>query len=260
MGFESFTYRLFWRPALITTGVCGVSCFAAYNFKIPRSKPFVPNRDSTTLLGRAEHWLANTDKTVLTIMGANVAVFVMWKFPKLHNFMLRNFLHFSLTGLSRQLFLANISHSSFLHFALNMYTFQSFSEIIIDRLGPEKFLAGYLTAGGLSSLVFHAYSLYRKQNIAVLGASGGILALVAVVCEWYPDVKVQIFFIPYDLTLRTVLMAVVAFDVAGVLLGWKVIGHVSHLAGVALGIGYVEASKALENYRAEARRSRRKRV
>ena len=118
------------------------------------------------------------NKLLNTIILVNGLVFIAWQIPKLSTFMNRHFIHSQFSA-PHTLLLSTFSHSSFLHFAFNMYALQSFFPKIQQKLGDDQALAAFLTTGTLSSLFSHLY--YTKFNVgafASLGASGALWGML----------------------------------------------------------------------------------
>lgn len=102
--------------------------------------------------------------------------------------------------------------------------------------------AVFLGGATMAGLFGNIYKTFSKVLIPSVGASGGILALIALTCVSHPDARLSIAFvdqlIPHSFSGRTALYAVVAFDILGIVMGWRLFDHAGHLGGVVFGWWY----------------------
>lgn len=154
--------------------------------------------------------------------------------------------------------LSTFSHYSLLHIAANMYVLHSFSHAAVGTLGKEQFLGMYLSAGVLASFASNLFKTVVRQPGLSLGASGAIMGVLGYVCCQYPDTQLSIVFLPmFTFSAGTVssflvnicvlllclanckfqaFKVIMGFDLAGVLLGWRVFDHAAHLGGALFGM------------------------
>ncbi|KAG9465143.1 hypothetical protein GDO78_018823, partial [Eleutherodactylus coqui] len=92
--------------------------------------------------------------------------------------------------------LSTFSHFSFYHLAANMYVLWTFSSTVVSILGPEQFLALYLSAGVVSSFTSYVCKAAAGNFHPSLGASGAIMTVLGLVCTKMPEVKLAIIFLP----------------------------------------------------------------
>ncbi|XP_074860248.1 presenilin-associated rhomboid-like protein, mitochondrial isoform X2 [Carettochelys insculpta] len=147
----------------------------------------------------------------------------------------------TMTGvLCSPMLLSTFSHFSFVHMAVNMCALWSFSSSIMSLLGREQFVALYLSAGVISTFVSYVSKVVTRTFEPSLGASGAIMAVLAVICTKIPEAKLSIILFPlFTFTAGSALKAIIAIDTAGLVLGWKVFDHAAHLGGVLFGMWYV---------------------
>lgn len=79
-----------------------------------------------------------------------------------------------------------------------------------------------------------------------LGASGSLYSLFTLTALAYPSATVSLVFFPFvPIKIQHAVLGVVAFDVVGVVRGWRMFGHLGHLTGAAVGAmswyGHAEA-------------------
>ncbi|XP_055673227.1 presenilins-associated rhomboid-like protein, mitochondrial isoform X5 [Falco peregrinus] len=175
------------------------------------------------------------------IIAANVFVFCLWRLPGMRRIM---FTYFTSDPSSRALcspmLLSTFSHFSLFHMAANMYVLWSFSSSIVSLLGCEQFIAVYLSAGVISTFVSYVAKMATGRFEPSLGASGAIMTVLAAVCAKMPEAKLAIIFLPmFTFTAGNALKAIIAFDTAGLALGWRLFDHAAHLGGALFGIWYV---------------------
>lgn len=79
------------------------------------------------------------------------------------------------------------------------------------------------------------------------GASGAVLALVAINTQLQPDMKLQLIFLPgFEFSAQDMLGCIVAFDLVGLLfLRSGMLDHGAHLMGVGLGCAYFHQGHSL---------------
>nr|XP_040026397.1 presenilins-associated rhomboid-like protein, mitochondrial isoform X2 [Gasterosteus aculeatus aculeatus] len=136
--------------------------------------------------------------------------------------------------------LSSFSHYSVFHMVANMYVLWTFSSGIVSLLGREQFLAVYLSAGVISTMLSYICKAASGRLHPSLGASGAVMAVLAAVCAKMPEAKLGIIFLPMiTFTAGNVLKALVAIDTAGLILGWRLFDHAAHLGGALFGIWYV---------------------
>ncbi|KAG1169532.1 hypothetical protein G6F70_008316 [Rhizopus microsporus] len=194
------------------------------------------------MLGVKLATMTESEKTLSVLIALNSLVFIGWQIPRFIPFMSQWFLHLPGTKRNLTLLTSCFSHQEFFHFALNMVGLWSFGRVVHDTFGREQFLAMYLSAGVGANVVSHACSLALRNSrplLPSLGASGAIYGLVASTAILHPNSSISLIFLPMiPIKLGYALPALMSFDLAGILLRWKMFDHFAHLAGAGLGIGY----------------------
>ncbi|CAI5641288.1 unnamed protein product [Oreochromis niloticus] len=185
--------------------------------------------------------LTEGQKTVTGIIALNAAVLCCWRIPSMQRSMLK---YFTSNPASKTrclpMALSSFSHYSIIHMVANMYVLWIFSSGIVSLLGKEQFLAVYLSAGVVSTMVSYTCKAATGRLYPSLGASGAVMAVLAAICSKMPEAKLGIIFLPMvTFTAGTALKALVAVDTAGLLLGWRLFDHAAHLGGALFGVWYV---------------------
>ncbi|CAJ1072175.1 presenilins-associated rhomboid-like protein%2C mitochondrial isoform X1 [Xyrichtys novacula] len=104
----------------------------------------------------------------------------------------------------------------------------------------EQFLAVYMSAGVISTMVSYMCKTATGRLYPSLGASGAVMAVLAAVCAKVPEAKLGIIFLPMvTFTAGNALKTLIAMDTAGLILGWRLFDHAAHLGGALFGVWYV---------------------
>lgn len=122
-------------------------------------------------------------------------------------------------------------HGPIIHIALNMLILYMFGSHVITLVGQRKFLLVYFVGGLAGNLLFILIS-----PAAVVGASGAIFALLALLAVMMPKLRIVIFplFIPMPLW-GAVLIGLIVPLLIPWLFGYSVIAWEAHLGGAIAG-------------------------
>ena len=142
-------------------------------------------------------------------------------------------------------------HGSVLHLAGNMLFLWIFGAAVEGRLRPLRFLAVYLFAGTLGSLLSDFVTGLINPDTPSLGASGAIMGLAGAYLYLFPYAPIRLVWFMWFFMLprggitewqaRWVILYFVGWDVInGVMMGGgDGVGHFAHLGGAAAGFGAV---------------------
>ncbi|XP_015228711.1 PREDICTED: presenilins-associated rhomboid-like protein, mitochondrial [Cyprinodon variegatus] len=190
-----------------------------------------------------DFWSSLTEgqRTATGIIAINAVVLCCWRIPAMQRSMIK---YFTSNPASKTrclpMVLSSFSHYSIIHMVANMYVLWTFSSGIVSLLGKEQFLAVYLSAGVISTMVSYVCKTATGRFYPSLGASGAVMAVLAAVCTKVPEAKLGIIFLPMvTFTAGHALKALVAIDTAGLMLGWRLFDHAAHLGGALFGVWYV---------------------
>ncbi|KAK6302315.1 hypothetical protein J4Q44_G00266700 [Coregonus suidteri] len=172
------------------------------------------------------------------IIAVNAVVLCCWRIPSMQRSMLK---YFTANPASKTrclpMLLSTFSHYSIIHMAANMYVLWTFSSSIVSLLGKEQFLAVYLSAGVISTMVSYVCKTATGRLHPSLGASGAIMTVLAAVCTKMPEAKLGIILLPMvSFTAGNALKAIVAMDAAGLIMGWRLFDHAARLGGALFGV------------------------
>jgi hypothetical protein len=147
--------------------------------------------------------------------------------------------------------IAIFSHGGLEHIFFNSIVLYFFGPVVEQRIGSKRFTALFLGSGIIAGLAQVGSTLVTNPAVvgapigvpgstAVLGASGGIAALLGVLTILNPNLRIYLYFIvPMPLWLATLLFAgysVLVSSVGGI--GAGGVAQLAHLAGLGIGLAY----------------------
>jgi len=187
--------------------------------------------------GSSDQW------AIKYLLIANIGVFVLQLMSRgpgsgltgLLSLSLDDLQHFQLWRVLTYGFCHSPTHLS--HLLFNMYALWLFGRLLEPIYGSREFLAFYLTAIVVSGLCFVGVHATQAQSAPVIGASGGVMAVVMLAAMHYPREKLLLMFvIPMEFRWLAVLYIIV--DLGGFAQGGTGVAHMAHLGGAAFGIAY----------------------
>ncbi|KAI1962443.1 hypothetical protein LOZ58_002785 [Ophidiomyces ophidiicola] len=183
--------------------------------------------------------------TVIGLIGANVAVFLLWRaFPPAWRFLNKFFISVPLYPYSLSSIGCVFSHQQLRHLGANMCILWFVGTKLHDEVGRGNFLALYLSAGVFSSITsLMAHVLGNKLTVTSLGASGAISGLVAAWCFLHSNDKLTIAFLPrnwqemFSANGSTFLAVIVLIEIITLVSPFRIasMDHWAHLGGYATG-------------------------
>ncbi|CAA9994534.1 unnamed protein product [Nesidiocoris tenuis] len=202
---------------------------------------------------QANNWwnsLTEGEKVFFPICLVNGLVFCAWRVPAFQTTMARYF--FSNVAAKKNclpMILSAFSHYSPLHILANMYVLHSFSSGAAFMMGKEQFVGFYMAAAAVSSLASYTFRVALSKPGVSLGASGAIMGVLAYACVKNPDSLLHIILLPmFTFKAGVALKAVMAFDAAGILFGFKLFDHAAHLGGALFGVFWAEYGNSCMQY------------
>ena len=137
------------------------------------------------------------------------------------------------------------------HILINMALLFWFGRALEDMYGHREFLAMYLTAAVVASIVYVGLELMIGERIPAIGASGAVMAVVCLYAIYHPSDTINLmFFLPVQ--MRYLVWIYVIYDLHPVLLslsGTPVhtgTAHAAHLGGLLFGYLYYRFGWTLE--------------
>jgi len=127
-------------------------------------------------------------------------------------------------------------HGSLGHILFNMLGLYFFGTAIERTMGSKKFIYFYLTCGGIGGLIFVISTMFGFYKGGYLvGASGGVLGLMAAMAIFYPKAKVYLYFL-FPIPIRVLIIAITIIYTINILRGGdNAGGDLCHLGGMATG-------------------------
>lgn len=128
-------------------------------------------------------------------------------------------------------------HGNFQHILFNMLVLFFFGRNIEPIYGSKEFLLFFLggvVVAGIGHLLLQSV---MGQNIAAVGASGGVMAVVFLTAMIFPREKVLLMFV-IPIELRFLAIGYAVFDLLGVFNPGSGVAHAAHLFGAAFGVAY----------------------
>jgi membrane associated rhomboid family serine protease len=145
-------------------------------------------------------------------------------------------------------------HAGWLHLAGNMLFLYIFGDNVEYRMGPWRYLLGYLGAGIAATLFFALF--VPESQVPLIGASGAISGILGFYFIWFPRNQVKVFVFLFPLLMTHVLISarlvlgfyllvdnLLPFLLAGSDGGG--VAHGAHIGGFLAGMGLAAASDRL---------------
>ena len=169
---------------------------------------------------------------------ANGVVFLLQNIPQLA---VTEWLSLSLRDISsfqiQRLVTYGFCHGNLMHILFNMYVLWMFGRAVEPIYNSREFLAFFLTGVVTSGVVHLAIESAQDGHSLVIGASGGVMAVVFLTAMHYPRMTVLLFFV-FPIQLRWLAVMYAVADVMGMAEGTSNVAHAAHLGGAAFGMAY----------------------
>lgn len=182
--------------------------------------------------------MAHGQKIYVVICTLNALVFLAWRIPRCHPILKE---YFSATPASNSrcsaMLFSMFSHQSGLHIVLNMYVLNSFTSWAVPALGPEQFVALYLSAGVFANLLSYAYKIAINSSIPSIGASGAITGIFGYVASQFPEARFHIVLLPqFQFVASSALKGFMLMETTAMALRLQFFDHAAHLGGTIFGV------------------------
>lgn len=184
---------------------------------------------------RGSAWFSGASPVCNALIAINVAVFVLQHLAKLDAEFIsthfaasvdETFRHYKLW----QLLTATFFHASPWHLIMNMWFFWIVARDMEPLYGSRDFLAFYLSAAIFSTLVWLLFMVVSHQPATMIGASGAVMAVVALFTMYYPRREIIFMFIPMPMWMvLTIFLVLPLLSILGG--GSSNVAVESHLAG-----------------------------
>jgi rhomboid-like protein len=243
--------RLLPTVAMATLVVLGSMGFATLYQAPPASRRLLPD-------------IPPAAATCLALIGANLAIWALWKFPPAWAVLNRYMILIAATPRPLQVVGAMFSHHSFGHLAANMTFLWFFGTRIHDEIGRGNFLALYFSSGAVGFAVSLAHLvLWRGLDCTTLGASGAVYGLITAFFWMHKFDEFKVFGYPPD-----PISGPQGLGFLGLIVGMHLvplfskrvhnIDMASHFGGMLAGAIGIDLARGHMNYRARIRAERLK--
>jgi len=141
-----------------------------------------------------------------------------------------------------------------LHILFNMYVLWWAGAEVERYLGSREFIWHYLMAVVAATFLYLPWAyLSGQSSVAMVGASGAIMSLLAVYATAFPDRQIYLLvFGPFR--ARTLVLLLMAIDLAIVLGGESSVAGAAHLGGAVFGFAYMRMRGGVAAYFEELER------
>ncbi len=139
------------------------------------------------------------------------------------------------------------AHEGFFHILFNMLFLYWFGRVIEEYIGGRRVIALYVLggiAGGLVFLTMYNVTPYLQAGLSgatLIGASGGIFAIIVGLATLLPDYTVFLLFLG-AVRIKYIAAFYIVLSVAE-LVGANPGGNLAHLAGALVGFGFIKSLK-----------------
>ena len=193
------------------------------------------------------------NSVVVNIIWANVIVYFLFLilgiFPfgqtlfNLFSFNPRQPIYISFYSLITNIFL----HAGFMHLLGNMLWLYFVGTILEDLIGSKHIVRLFIFGGILGSLIYFIFAQLTGNSGLIVGASGGIAALLIATAIYAPNYRVFLLGI-VEIELRWIVIIKIFFDVVGLLFTYHIGGNLAHLGGYLFGLAYITEIKGMWNF------------
>jgi membrane associated rhomboid family serine protease len=176
---------------------------------------------------------------VKNIIIANVIIFCIIKFNLLPMFPQLDSI-FTLFPMNNefkpyQVFTFMFNHADFRHLIFNMLGLYFIGSHVESTLGPKRFLNLYVVSGLVSAVTHLFLSSYKA-----VGASGAIYGVLAGFAAMFPNMKMMVFPIPFEIKAMYLVGFYILYDLYnGLSVNNTGIAHFAHIGGAAAGIALI---------------------
>src|SRR5690606_12261983 len=176
------------------------------------------------------YWMYNLHMATIAILAANILVSIRGfndiGFFERYKFNIGGIQ----AGQKERMLTSGFLHVDISHLFFNMFTLYFFANVVINWLGPIKFLIIYfvsLVGGSLLALFFHR----NEPHYSAVGASGAVTGILYAAILLNPDMRLGIMFIPIPLPAYVLGIAYLLYSIYGMKSRLGNIGHTAHFGG-----------------------------
>jgi len=145
-----------------------------------------------------------------------------------------------------------------MHLFFNMLILYFFGTSIERTWGSKKLLYFYLTCGFIGGLLFEVASAFGAfHGFPLIGASGGVLGVMAACAVLFPQMKVYVYFL-FPIPIRVLIFLITIGYIANVIGRFddpnsNAGGDLCHLGGMATGFLWIFSKPYFASFRQKAK-------
>jgi hypothetical protein len=119
--------------------------------------------------------------------------------------------------------------------------------ILEDLIGSKHIIRLFFFGGILGAFFFYIFAQITGISGLLVGASGGIAALLIATALFAPNYRVFLLGI-VEIELRWIVIIKIFFDVMGLLFAYNIGGNLAHIGGYLFGLAYITEIKGMWNF------------
>jgi len=213
-------------------------------------------------MGRVQVGMPKPGRAVKALLMMNIAVFIIQAFldqpsPRYPAGPLSSQLGVTVGGVWQfwRYITFQFLHASFWHIALNMLGLYMLGTPLEGRWGTRRFVTFYLTCGVVAGVAYVVIGALGGLNPAmpIIGASGGVYAIVLACAVLFPQFRLIFFLFPVPIRLAAVVifggMILLVLSALSKGMTDAAMSDVAHLGGAAAAAFYVWVVPALRGTR-----------
>lgn len=124
---------------------------------------------------------------------------------------------------------------SYWHIIFNMFGLWTFGKPVEQTYGKTRFVWFYLTAIVFAGLIWSISAIATPAAGVVLGASGGVVAVVILFALNFPHARGMVFPIPFPIPMWVLAIGLVLMDLSGAMSQRGGVAFTAHLGGALFG-------------------------
>lgn len=131
-----------------------------------------------------------------------------------------------------------IVHTEFMHLLGNMLWLYFIGSILEDLIGKKHILWLFWGGGILGNILFASWAALSSTTGILLGASGGISAILLATAIFAPGYKIFLFGV-IEVQLKWIAAIKIGYDLIFLFAGFNAGGNMAHLGGYIFGLLYI---------------------
>ena len=134
------------------------------------------------------------------------------------------------------------------HILFNMFGLWTFGKPVEETYGKTRFGWFYFSAIVFAGLFWSLSEIATPENGSVLGASGGVVAVVILFALNYPHAKGMVFPIPFPIPMWVLAIGLVLMDLSGAVSQRGGVAFTAHLGGALFGLIFYQTGWTPANW------------